>query len=153
MQSNCVSLTMFNIMHPINERILEIIKTKFDNNKSQFANAIGVPPTMMSSYFSEKRASKPNIDMLSNIINMLGVDARWLMTGKEYNLGGVEVSQDHGAVNVMGSQDVFIGVPAEIRDRIAHLESLLAEKERLITEKDERIAELKERIEELKERK
>lgn len=137
-------------MHPINERILEVIRTKFDNNKSQFANAIGIPPTMMSSYFSEKRASKPNADMLSNIITMLGVDARWLMTGKEYDLGGMEIQQDHGAVTVMGSQDVFIGVPAEIRDRIKHLETLVAEKERLIAEKDERIADLKERIDELK---
>lgn len=142
-------------MSEINNRIQQIVNERFGGNKTQFANAIGVKQTTVSNYLT--RNSSPSGDVLARIVEHLGVDARWLLTGKEYSLNGISATDSPLTGASVLNSDIFIGVPSEIRDIVSRYESTIKEKEaqmqekeRLIAEKDERIKELKERIEELK---
>lgn len=150
-------------MAEINERLQKIVNERFNGKQTLFADALGIPQTSIANYFN-KRASKPSFEVLGLMVDRLGVDARWLLTGKEYQLNGVNATNSPvSGASVVDSQ-IFIGVPSEIRDIVLRYEStikekiaqmdekerIIAEKERVIAEKDERIAELKERIEELK---
>jgi hypothetical protein len=115
-----------------------------------------VPQTSIANYFN-KRASKPSFEVLGLMVDKLGVDARWLLTGKEYQLNGINATNSTLTGSTVVDSPIFIGVPAEIKDLVMRYETIIAEKEarikekeRLITEKDERIADLKERIDELK---
>ncbi len=135
-------------MADINERLQKILTERFNDNQSAFANSLGVKQTTVANYFN-KRKSAPSLDVLSLMVEKLGIDARWLLTGKEYSLNRVSEGTSTSGASIIDSQ-VFIGVPTEIRDLVAHYESLIIERERLILEKDKRITELKERIDELK---
>lgn len=70
-------------METINDRMELIINERFDGNKAAFAKKIGLPPTGLSSYLGKQRRSKPSVDMVAKIVIELGVDACWLLTGKE----------------------------------------------------------------------
>lgn len=142
-------------MSEINSRIQQIVKERFDGNKTKFAKAIDTSQTTVSNYLT--RNSSPSGDVLARIVEHLGVDARWLLTGKEYTLNGMNATDSPLTGASVLNSEIFIGVPAEIRDIVSRYESTIKEKdaqmqekERLITEKDERIKELKERIKELK---
>ena len=70
-------------MTTINERLHIIIDKIFDRNKAKFAKAIGIAPTSVSNYLSEKRKSTPSADMLEKIINVVdNISAEWLLTGE-----------------------------------------------------------------------
>lgn len=143
-------------MAEINERLQKIVDERFGGSQTSFANALGVPQTSVANYFN-KRASKPSFEVLGLMVDRLGVDARWLLTGKEYQLNGINATDSPVTGSSVIDSQIFIGVPAEVKDIVLRYESMIKEKqaqmdekERLITEKDERIKELKERIEELK---
>lgn len=143
-------------MAEINDRLQTIVNERFEGNKSKFAKAIDTSQTTISNYLSS-RGSAPSIEVLARIVERLGVDARWLLTGKEYILNGINATDSPLTGASVLNSEIFIGVPSEIRDIVSRYESTIKEKdaqmqekERLITEKDERIKELKERIEELK---
>lgn len=76
-------------METINDRMELIVNQLFSGNKAAFAKAIGFPPTGLSSYLSKQRRSKPSVDMVSKIVTLLGVDARWLLTGE----GGMQAGE------------------------------------------------------------
>ncbi len=150
-------------MAEINDRLQKIVNERFSGNQTSFANAIGVPQTSIANYLS-KRASKPSFEVLALMVEKLGVDARWLLTGKEYALNGVNATDSPVAGSSVVDSQIFIGVPSEIKDMVLRYETtlkekmaqmeekerIIAEKERAILDKDERISDLKERISELK---
>ena len=70
-------------METINDRIEMLVNERFNGNKAAFAAALGMGPTIMSSYLGGKRRSKPSVDMVTKIVVALDVDARWLLTGEE----------------------------------------------------------------------
>lgn len=69
-------------METINDRIEMLVNGYFDGNKAAFAIKVGVPPTTLASCIGKMRRSKPNADMLANIVSTLDVDARWLLIGE-----------------------------------------------------------------------
>ena len=91
-------------------------------------------PTSISNYLGKQRASKPSVDMIAKIVNVLNVDARWLLTGEEtakveqvLTHGDFSPASIHGDV-VNGNMDIAV-----LQEKVKHLEELLAEKERLIS--------------------
>jgi len=64
----------------INDRIESLINSRFEGNKAAFAKSIGLPPTGLSNYLGTQRRSKPSVDMITKIITVHDVDARWLLT-------------------------------------------------------------------------
>ena len=63
-------------METINDRLQWIVNEKFDGNKAAFAKAIGIVPTSISNYLGKQRASKPSVDMIAKIVNVL-----WTLVG------------------------------------------------------------------------
>lgn len=83
--------------------------------------------------------------MVVKIINLLNVDARWLLTGQDDPHQAptqIHTSGDFSPATNDGNVSVVVGDPV-LAERIRSLETLL-------DEKDQRIADLKERISELK---
>lgn len=124
-------------METINDRLEMLINQHFNGNKAAFANAVGIPPTSVSNYFSEKRRSKPSVDILAKLVNILNVDARWLLTGEESKEQG-SATAGNGSVAVAGNvtaHHITANSSCEnavLQERVKSLEALLAEKERLI---------------------
>lgn len=143
-------------MTDISERLQKILTERFKDNQTAFAKALDLKQTTVANYFNQRK-SAPSLDVLRLMVDRLGIDARWLLTGKEYQLNGVNATDSPVSGSSVVDSTIFIGVPAEIKDLVMRYETQLREKEnqlndkeRLIAEKDERIKELKERIEELK---
>lgn len=65
----------------INERFNQIIGTLFKGNKSAFANAIGVTPSVVDNIVG-KRQGKPSFDVVAKVSALAEVDLDWLITGK-----------------------------------------------------------------------
>lgn len=137
-------------MDTINDRMELLINQCFEGNKAAFAKTIGLPPTGLSNYLGNKRRSKPSVDMVAKIVQVLDVDARWLLTGEESqeaaakkNDGSVAVSDNATAHHF--STNVISGGDAIQSERIKCLEALLKEKDIRIAEKDTLLAE-KERV-------
>ena len=114
----------------INDRLQWIVNEKFDGNKAAFAKAIGIVPTSISNYLGKQRASKPSVDMIAKIVNVLNVDARWLLTGEE--TAKVEQVLTHGDFSPASIHGDVVDI-AVLQEKVKHLEELLAEKERLIS--------------------
>lgn len=144
-------------MGNISERIQSIINEQFNRKAAPFARAIGVSPTTVANYLNPQRASKPTSDFLEAVINNLGVDANWLLTGKGdmflENKDGIKV--DINADSDNGGASAIIGNPSVGSNMAEHDELIRLREENkylkeFMRERDERIAELKERIGELK---
>lgn len=143
-------------MADISERLQKILTERFKDNQTAFAKALDLKQTTVANYFNQRK-SAPSLEVLRLMVDRLGIDARWLLTGKEYQLNGVNATDSPVSGSSVVDSTIFIGVPAEIKDLVMRYETQLRDKEnqlndkeRLIAEKDERIKELKERIEELK---
>lgn len=150
-------------MAEINDRLQKIVDERFSGNQTSFAEALGKRQSSIANYLGQRR-STPSYEILKLMVERLGVDARWLLTGEEYQLNGVNATNSPVAGSSVVDSQIFIGVPSEIRDivlryeatikeKLAQMEEkerIIAEKERIIADKDERISELKERIDELK---
>lgn len=119
-------------METINDRIEMIVKEQFNGNKSAFASALGMGPTIMSSYLSEKRRSKPSVDMIAKIVKVLGVDAKWLLIGETTERNHVSTQGDHSPASIHGDAINTSGEVELLQQRVRLLETLIAEKERLI---------------------
>lgn len=119
-----------------------LINQRFNGSKAAFARSIGMQPTGLSNYLGKQRRSKPSIDMVTKIIVIHNVDARWLLTGEETKKSEVHTEGNYSPASDSGNVSVVVG-DSVLAERISSLEKLLAEK-------DERIADLKERIAELK---
>ena len=119
-------------METINDRIEMLINQRFDANKTAFANAIGIPPTSVSNYFSEKRRSKPSVDMLAKIVKLLNVDAKWLLIGEMSEKNAISTKGDFSPASINGNATNNMEGVVLLKERINHLEEMLTEKERLI---------------------
>lgn len=119
-------------METINDRMEMLVNERFNGNKAAFAKAMGWQPTIMSTYLGNKRRSKLNVEMVSDIVVNLDVDARWLLTGEESKTvsNHVATNGDFSPASMHG--DVSVGAEALLTERIKHLEDVLSEKERLI---------------------
>lgn len=65
----------------INERFDQIIGTLFKGNKSAFANAIGVTPSVVDNIVG-KRQGKPSFDVVEKVSALAEINVDWLITGK-----------------------------------------------------------------------
>lgn len=65
----------------INERIGLIISTLYKGNKSAFANAIGVTPSVVENVVG-KRQGKPSFDVVGKICAIAQLNTEWVMTGE-----------------------------------------------------------------------
>lgn len=65
----------------INERFNSIIKDLFGGNKSAFASAIGVTPSVVENIVG-KRGGKPSFDVLEKVCALAQINAEWLIKGK-----------------------------------------------------------------------
>lgn len=119
-------------MESVNDRIEMLINERFNGNKTAFANAIDIPPTSVSNYFSEKRRSKPSVDMVAKIVKLLNVDAKWLLIGEPSQNNQVSTQGNYSPASVNGDAINTSGEVELLQQRVKLLEDLLAEKERLI---------------------
>lgn len=69
-------------MIDIASQIQLIIDNRFNHNKAAFARAVEISPTTLASYLNSKKASKPSSDFLCTVVEKLGIDAHWLLTGE-----------------------------------------------------------------------
>ena len=65
----------------INERFDQIIGTLFKGNKSAFANAIRVTPSVVDNIVG-KRQGKPSFDVVEKVSALAEINIDWLITGK-----------------------------------------------------------------------
>ena len=65
----------------MNERFDQIIGTLFKGNKSAFANAIGVTPSVVDNIVG-KRQGKPSFDVVEKVSALAEINIDWLITGK-----------------------------------------------------------------------
>lgn len=65
----------------INERFDQIIGTLFKGNKSAFANAIGVTPSVVDNIVG-KRQGKPSFDVVEKVSALAEINIDWLIIGK-----------------------------------------------------------------------
>lgn len=65
----------------VNERFNHIIDTLFGGNKSAFASAIGVAPSVIDNIVG-KRQGKPSFDVVEKISALAEINIEWLITGK-----------------------------------------------------------------------
>lgn len=119
-------------METINDRIEMLVNEQFNGNKAAFASALGMGPTIMSSYLGEKRRSKPSVDMVAKIVKVLDVDAKWLLIGEQTSNNHVSTQGDYSPASVHGDAINTIGEVDLLKEQVKHMEELLAEKERLI---------------------
>ncbi len=119
-------------METINDRMEALVNERFNGNKSAFASALGMGPTIMSSYLGEKRRSKPSVDMIAKIVKILDVDAKWLLIGEQTAKNQVSTQGDYSPASMNGNVINTIGEVELLKEQVKHLEELLAEKERLI---------------------
>lgn len=164
-------------MSTIKERLQDIIDKRFARRTSVFAQALGISPNTIANYIRPKRASKPTSDFLGAVVEKLGIDAVWLLTGKgsmDGNLGFGVIRDDVGGQINSFNGNMNPNMPCSdeknqfqlLRIEVKHLtEKLYSEKDKnrslqshiedlkaTIIKYDERIAELKVRIKELKEK-
>lgn len=119
-------------METINDRIEIIINKHFNGNKSAFGRIIDMPQGTLANYISPTKRSKPPVDMIAKIVERVGVDPMWLLTGRRAGASG-----NNPALTIVD------------RDRVAELESEVKILNVQIIEKDARISDLKEMISQL----
>ena len=114
----------------INDRIEMLVNERFGGNKAAFATSIGLPPTGLSNYLGKQRRSKPNIEMVTNIVVNLHVDPMWLLTGEKTAKNEIHTEGDYSPASIHGN--VSVGDVTVLQERVKLLEQLLEEKERTI---------------------
>lgn len=89
----------------INNRFSHIIKTLFNDNKSAFANAIGVSPSVVENIVG-KRQGKPSFDVVEKICAIENLNPTWLITGK-----GEMLKDTRERIIAVQSEDLNSGIP------------------------------------------
>ena len=139
-------------METINDRIEQLVNHQFNGNKAKFCKTIGLPPSGLSNYIGHSRRSKPSVDMIAKIVERVGVDPLWLLTGREAPVGKIQHVGEGAQLNEAGASG-NINAPGlaslSSSGDVARLEMELKQAEARIAEKDARIADLKEMISQL----
>ncbi len=64
----------------VNNRLEQLIKALYKGNKSAFASAIGVAPSVIENIVG-KRQGKPSFDVVEKISSIAEINIEWLVTG------------------------------------------------------------------------
>lgn len=128
----------------INERILLIINTLYNGNKSAFAKAICVAPSVVDNIVG-KRQGKPSYDVIEKISALAEVNLNWLIAEKgelmDFHSRAVQTKPDPEPV----ANTQTPGLESKLLD-------MLTEKDRIIRGQAEEIGTLRERIKQLEQR-
>ena len=92
-------------MVDIAKQIQSIIDKRFRGNQAAFARAIEVSPTTISSYLNPKKASKPTSEFLSKMVDVLGINPSWLLTGYG-EMDSRDASVNGDSVNAIGQNSL-----------------------------------------------
>ena len=143
-------------METINDRIEQLVNHQFNGNKAKFCKTIGLPPSGLSNYIGHSRRSKPSVDMIAKIVERVGVDPLWLLTGREAPVGkiqhvgeGAQLNEAGASGNINAPGLASLSSSLSSSGDVARLEMELKQAEARIAEKDARIADLKEMISQL----
>ena len=124
----------FGLLMSINDRFGKIIRTLYGGNKSAFASAIGVAPSVIENIVG-KRQGKPSFDVVEKVCAIAEINTIWLITGRG---------------------DAFDFRPEEEKEKMActspstgiedKLLAIIQEKDVVIREQAEEIGQLRERV-------
>lgn len=123
----------------INERFSQIITALFSSNKSAFASAIGVTPSVVDNLVG-KRHGKPSFDVVEKVSALAEININWLLTGEgemlkemQNNNNGVlingsntnsPINNKHYYSDALQIQNELL--QAQIKEKDAQIKSLLA---------------------------
>lgn len=124
----------------INERFTVIINTLYNGNKSAFAKAIGVAPSVVDNIVG-KRQGKPSYDVIEKVSALAAVNLNWLIS---------EIGEPLDFYNRKKEQ------PEEKKAASPELElrllEMISDKDKTIREQAEELGRLRERIVQLEQR-
>ena len=123
----------------INERFCNIIRTLYGGNKSAFASAIGVAPSVVENIVG-KRQGKPSFDVIEKVCAIAEVNTIWLITGRGE---AFDFRPDEKKEQTLNSSH-----STGIEDKLL---AIIQEKDKVIREQAEEIGRLKERVFQLEE--
>ena len=124
----------------INERFTVIINTLYSGNKSAFAKAIGVAPSVVDNIVG-KRQGKPSYDVIEKVSALAAINLNWLIS---------EIGEPLDFYNRKKEQ------PEEKKAASPELElrllEMISDKDKTIREQAEELGRLRERIAQLEQR-
>lgn len=103
----------------INERIKSIADELFNGNVNELCRAAKIKQATMSNIVAG-RMSKPSFDVINSIIDNIGIDANWLITGKgEMMNRGMIINENKGnAIQNNSGHMVNVSIPASGTQKI-----------------------------------
>ncbi len=123
----------------INDRFGKIIRTLYGGNKSAFASAIGVAPSVVENIVG-KRQGKPSFDVIEKVCAIAEVNTTWLITGIGEAFDFRSDEEKRGKI---------ITPPNGIEDKLL---AIIQEKDTVIREQAEEIGRLREQIHQMRQR-
>ncbi|MEY8688019.1 XRE family transcriptional regulator [Bacteroides sp. AN502(2024)] len=122
----------------INERFGKIIRTLYGGNKSAFASAIGVAPSVVENIVG-KRQGKPSFDVVEKVCAIAEVNTTWFITGRG------------DAFDFRPEEEKVVGASPStgIEDKLF---AIIQEKDATIRTMSEEIGQLRERIAQMQQR-
>ncbi len=130
----------FLLLMNINERFGKIIRTLYGGNKSAFANAIGVAPSVVENIVG-KRQGKPSFDVVEKVCALAEVNTTWFITGRGEAFDFRPNEEKDKTTNTAPSTG--------IEDKLL---AIIQEKDNVIREQAEEIGQLRERIAQMQQR-
>lgn len=124
----------------INDRFGKIIRTLYGGNKSAFASAIGVAPSVVENIVG-KRQGKPSFDVVEKVCAIAEVNTTWLITGRG---NAFDFRPEEDKEKVVGASP-----STGIEDKLL---AIIQEKDKVIREQAEEIGQLRERISQMQQR-
>lgn len=124
----------------INDRFGKIIRTLYGGNKSAFASAIGVAPSVVENIVG-KRQGKPSFDVIEKVCALAEINTAWLITGRG---DAFDFRSDEE------KEKTIIPSPSNgIEDKLL---AIIQEKDVIIRKQAEEIGQLRERIAQMQQR-
>lgn len=99
----------------INGRFNQIITTLFKGNKSAFASAVGVTPSVVDNIVG-KRQGKPSFEVLEKVSAIAEINIEWLITGN----GNMLKEQTQKPAAITKKKNLFLPI-AEMKPTLNHL--------------------------------
>lgn len=122
----------------INERFGKIIRVLYGGNKSAFASAIGVAPSVVDNIVG-RRQGKPSFEVIEKVSALAEVNTEWLITGK-------------GDGFDFRSEEEKAQPPRQTSEIEIRLLDMLDQKDNVIREQAKEIGRLEQRVKELTQR-
>ncbi len=123
----------------VNERFGKIIRVLYGGNKSAFASAIGVTPSVVDNIVG-KRQGKPSFDVVEKVSALAEVNISWLITGRGEPF---DFSNDEEQASGTSSSAPPIEQKGDMVDKLL---AIIQDKDKIIREQAEEIGQLRERI-------